>query len=115
MLKPTVELETESAGRYAELDLETLDRVVAQLSPENSYLILHRSDKSNEEFAQAAIARRPNASMIPGSFVVEFKDATGEQFQAETQNLDRVREVLANWAFDLGDCKLDLEWKPLHF
>ena len=111
---PTVELETESAGRYGELDLETLHRLVAQLGPDNSYLILHRSDKS-KEFAQAAIARKPNASMIPGSFVVEFKDATGEQFQAETQDLDRVREVLANWAFDLGDCKLDLEWKPLRF
>ena len=115
MEKPTVEMETESAGRYAELDLETLHRLVAQLSPDNSYLILQRSDKSNEEFAQAAIARKPNASMIPGSFIVEFKDASGEQFQAETQDLDRVRDVLANWAFDLGDWKLDLEWKPLRF
>lgn len=114
MEKPTVDLETESAGRHAEIDLETLHRLVGQLSPGNSYLILHRSDKS-EEFAQAAIARRPNASMIPGSFVVEYKDASGEQFQAETQDLSRVREVLANWAFDLGNWTLDLEWKPLRF
>ena len=112
MALPKVEVETESAGRYGDVDLEQLHRLVTQLSPENSYLILHREDRP-EEFAQAAISRNRASKLIEGSFVVEFKDASGEQRQAKTKDRERVHGALAGWAFDLPGWKYALSWKPL--
>ena len=112
MTEWSVEVETESAGRYEDVDLETLHRLVSQLNPDNSYLIVHRSDK-RDEFAQAAIQRKRDATLVVGSFIVEFKDETGEQVQATTKDSDRVRDALAGWAFDLMGWKEHLKWKPL--
>ncbi|HUR50100.1 MAG TPA: hypothetical protein VMY88_11320 [Acidimicrobiales bacterium] len=112
MAVPKVEVETESAGRYPDVDLETLHRLVSQLSDENSYVILHRSDKP-DEFAQAAMARRPTAKTVKGSFIVEFKDASGEQCQAKVTDITKIQTALAGWAFDLDGWKEDLKWKPL--
>lgn len=111
---PKVEVETESAGRYVDINLETLHRLVGQMGPDNSFLILQRSDKTNE-FAQTAIARKPNSEMVNGAFVVEFKEASGQQYQAETKDLDRVRNALSGWAFDIAGWKDRLDWKPLDF
>ena len=112
MKLPKVEVETESAGRYENVDLETLHRLVSQMNPDNSYLILHRSDKP-EEFAQAAIQRSRDAKLVEGSFVVEYKDGSGDQYQAELSDLDPVRDALAGWAFDSPGWKEQLEWKRL--
>lgn len=114
MAVPKVEVETESAGRHPDVDLETLHRLVSQLSEENSYVILHRSDKP-DEFAQAAIARRPSAKTVKGAFIVEFKDASGEQSQAKVTDIGKIQAALAGWAFDLVGWKDDLEWTPLKF
>ena len=113
MEHPKVEVETESAGRYSDVDLETLHRLVSRLSEDNSYLIVHRPDKP-EEFAQAAFARRPNAEMIKDAFVVEYRDAAG-QYQANTKDLGRVRDALAGWAFSLPGWRNDFEWSRLEF
>lgn len=113
MTKQLVEVETESAGRYDDVDLETVHRLVSLLNPDNSYLIVHRRDKP-DEFAQAAIQRRPNAELVNGWFIVEFKDESGQQHQAETKDLERVSDALAGWAFDQLGWKDDLNWKPLN-
>jgi len=108
---PKVEVETEAAGRYDDVDLETLHRLVSQLSPDNSYLILHRSDKP-EEFAWASIQRSRDTKLTKG-YIVQFKDQSGEWFQAKVTDLDRVRAALSGWAFDLVGWREDLKWKPL--
>jgi len=112
MTSPHLEVETESAGRYDDVDLETLHRLVSQLTPENSYLILHRSDRP-DEFAQAAIQRDRGAKLMKGSFIVEFKDELREQYQAKTGDVDRVAAALEGWAFDVAGWKDDLRWKRL--
>lgn len=109
---PKGEMETESAGRYPDVDLETLHRLVTQLSEQNSYVILHRSDRP-EEFAQAALARRPNAKTMAGSYIVEVKDASGEQHQAKVTDISKIQNALAGWAFDLVGWKEELKWKRL--
>lgn len=109
---PKVEVETESAGRYTDVDLETLHRLVGQMSSDNSYVIVHRGDKPGE-FAQAAMPRDPDSRSTRGSFIVEFKDESGQQHQAKTKDAEKVRDALAGWAFDLVAWKDDLKWKRL--
>lgn len=105
-----IEVETESAGRYENVDQEALHRLVSQLSPKNSYLILHRGDRPGE-FAQAAIVAGKSVK-AKSSFLVEFKESGG-QFQSKTTDIDTAQAALAGWAFDVPGWKNTLKWKRL--
>lgn len=105
-----IEVETESAGRYKDVDQETLHRLVSQIGINNSYLIVHRAGEPNE-FAKVAI--ETGRSSKAATFVVEFKDESGVQFQSKTQDLDQVRTALAGWAFEIPGWKNGLKWKRL--
>jgi hypothetical protein len=106
-----LEVETESAGRYENVDRETLHRLVSQLGLKNSYLILLREEKP-DEFAQVAI-EIGKTTKAQDSFVVEFKDRSGAQFQSKTTDIDQVVLVLAGWGFDIPGWKNVLKWKRL--
>ena len=107
-------IETESGGSYADADEETIRRLVDQLSPENSYLILQRDDV-DDGYAQTAIARTPDGNHIEGRYVIEYHKGQRTHFQAFTENTDVVHNVLAGWAFDRADWKSLLEWTELAF
>ena len=109
----TLTIETESAGSYADATEETLDRLLHQMSKANSYLILHRTDRPEEEYAQTAIERRPDGKLVEDRVVVEYRDGPHSHHQAVTSDLELVRTVLSGWAFDRPGWKDLLTWKPL--
>jgi hypothetical protein len=113
----TLEIETESAGAYADASEADLHRLVSLMNEDNSYVILHRyADDDAEQFAQAALARDADASFT-GQYVVEYKLKSGTLRQATVASTERVYELLSGWAFDRPGWKrgetwtsVDLEW-----
>jgi hypothetical protein len=110
----TLTLETESGGRYADADEEALRRLIDQLSPESTYMILHRDDRP-DGYAQTALARTPKGEIVDGRYVVEYHDGERAHFQAFTDDRDLVHSVLAGWAFDRPDWESLVEWDELEF
>lgn len=105
-------IETESAGAYADATEADLHRIVSQLSPESSYVILHR--EGNELYAQAALARSSDGAITDG-FVVEYAVADSDLRQTSVATTDRVYELLSGWAFDRPGWKDSQEWSILQF
>ena len=105
-------LETESGGSYADADEETLHRLVGQITIENAYVIVHRDDRP-DGYAQTAIARNPDTTMIAGAYVVEYRDGPNDHWQAFTEDVDVLHSVLAGWAFGRDGWKSLVEWKVL--
>jgi len=108
----TITIQTESLGTFPDVTAEVLDRVLSQLDADNAYVILERSDRA-EAYAQAAIARDKNANQVAGRFVVEYRDGPNAHWQAFTEDIERVRDVLAGWAFDRPGWKELLTWEVL--
>jgi hypothetical protein len=104
--------ETESAGSYADVSEETLARLVSQITPENSYMIVNREDRP-DGYAQTAIARTEKGELQPGRYVVEYRLGPNQHYQAFTKDLDDVRAVLAGWAFDHAGWDRTLEFAVL--
>ena len=78
MGQTTPTAETESAGSYADVSEETLARLVSQITPENSYVIVKRDDRP-DGYAQTAIARTFASARIRGS--MRPADPRGSQQQ----------------------------------
>lgn len=107
----TITIETESAGAFADANEADLHRVVGLLSATNSYLIVHR-DGADDDWAQAALTRRPDATFA-GGYIVEHKLPSGGLEQTTAESPERVYELLAAWAFDRPETQRGSEWKLL--
>ena len=110
-----LEIETESAGTYPDATEETLERLLGQMGPENSYLILHRSDLPDGPegpFVQTAIRRDPGGHPQPG-FVVEYKEGPERHFQAFTEDFGTLHAILAGWAFGRPGWRDLVDWERL--
>jgi hypothetical protein len=94
----TLAIETEALGSFTDADEETLARLVAQLSPDNGYLIVHPDGMDGERYAQTAYLRGPGGERRE-SFVVEYHDGDGDHWQTEVDDRAGALEVLAGWTF----------------
>jgi hypothetical protein len=90
-------VETAAGGAFEDADDATLERLVMAMNPDNEYLILHRSDLDEEEFAQTSLEHSPDASLVKGSFVIEYRDGPNSQWQAKATDRAKIYETLAGW------------------
>ncbi|HEX7165640.1 MAG TPA: hypothetical protein VF230_01540 [Acidimicrobiales bacterium] len=110
----TLEIETESAGRYRNATEADLHRLFSQLGAETGgYLILERADLP-EQYAQTALEVKPKPSLhATGRYVVEYRDGPHSHHQAFTEDASVVFDVLAGWAFDRPGWRDLVAWQPL--
>lgn len=108
----SLSISTASTGSYLDADEATLDRLVMNMSDENEFLILERSDKP-DEFAQASFMRGLDSAIVDGRYVVEYRDGPNSQWQATTEDREQVRQVLSAWALDRPGWRDALTWEKL--
>lgn len=110
----TLEIETASAGAFADANEADLHRLVSQLNATNSFVIVRRD--GDDRFAQAALERGSDRKLT-GRYIVEYSLKSGTLKQATVESAERAYELLAGWAFDRRGWKqtatwtaVDLEW-----
>jgi len=104
---PTLTIETERGGSYADASEADLHRWVMQIGDATRYLIVHRAE--DELFAQA------QKTHVGDGFVVEYAVADSDLRQTKVSSLDDVYELLSGWAFDREGWKDGRKWTVLGF
>jgi hypothetical protein len=106
-MSPTLSIETERLGAFANATEADLHRWVMEIGDGTEYVIVHREDDGL--FAQA--------HGVPGGggYVVEYAVADADLRQTTVATREEVYDVLAGWAFERDGWRDGRAWTVLTF
>lgn len=109
---PGVSAETSMAGTYPTVDRDRLAALVDEMKSDGDFLILHRSDRENEVYAQVCVTPAP--AKPGGRYTLEYRDGPDSHWQAFTDDDGVVTQVLSGWAFGGPSWKELASWSRLN-